>query len=367
MRKVSVIVPVYREGFYFINSINNLLSSKVLEELIMIIDNPSPEFYSKVKSIKCSKLKIIVNEERTGKVSALNKGIELAKGDIVLFLDADVSVPDKQFLEKIVYMMSECDVLDIKSEIEPKGFLGKMMYYEYLSFNIASWLFCKMLKKIPAVNGAAFAVKRHSLTEVGSFRRVVSEDLDWGLRAFKKNLKVMYTKEAYVKVEPLSSWRKWLEQRKRWAFGFAEWLFNNLKDIIVTLIKYPFIVIPAAIMAVPSISILVLDFIVSDEIVLKIASFILIPLIAKTGFSLLPLIMTINIALALKETLVLFSSFAMTAVITGVLAKHLGYRFRIHEYAVYYFIYSLAWLLILVSAVFCYFLTRKIPRLDWKV
>jgi len=264
-------------------------------------------------------------------------------------------------------MMNRCDVLDIKKEIEPKGLLGKMMYYEYLSFNIASWLFCKMLKKIPAVNGAAFAVKRHSLAKVGSFRRVVSEDLDWGFRAFKKNLKITYTKEAYVKVEPLISWRKWFEQRKRWAFGFAEWLVNNLKDILATLIKYPFVVIPGVLMAVPSISILVLDFIVSDEIVLKMASLILIPLIAKTGFSLLPLIMTFNIVLALKEALVLFSSFVISAIITGILAKRLGYRFKIHEYAVYYFMYSLAWLLILVSAVFCYFLTRKIPRLDWKV
>jgi len=365
---VSVVVPVYRDGSFLLDSLENILSSNSLSEVVLVVDEPTPTFLKKLNSLKnFPKLKIVVNSTRNGKVSALNEGVKLTRGNILLFLDSDVSIPENGFVDKLVKEMDGYDIVDIKKEIVPEGFLGKMMYYDYLSFNIASWLFCRLLKRLPAINGAAFAVKRRGFDEVGFFNRVVSEDLDWGFRAFRRKLRVKYAYNICVKVKPITSWRKWFEQRKRWAFGFSEWFVKNFKEILATLIRYPFIVIPCSIMALPSISIILLDFLVNDEIVLKMLSIFFITTVTKIGLPFLPIAVSVNIALALKEALILTASFTVSSAATGVIAKKLGYKFKLHEYAVYYFTYSLAWLMILLSALLCYTVTRKIPKLDWKV
>ena len=86
----------------------------------------------------------------------------MSSGGVLLFLDSDVGIPDNpDYLRKIVMKMEHTDVLDIKKRvIKDKSFLSKMAYYEYLTFNISSWIASRFMHKCPAVNGAAFAIKR---------------------------------------------------------------------------------------------------------------------------------------------------------------------------------------------------------------
>ena len=170
-------------------------------------------------------VQFIVNKERIGKANALNSTVKLSTGKVLLFLDSDVGIPnDPDYLRKIIMEMQHTDILDIKKKVtKDKSFLSKMAYYEYLTFNISSWLASRYMHKCPAV-GAAFAIKREIFEKVHGFRKVVAEDIDIATRAFLEDSSFAYSHDVEVENEVHSDWKKWFHQRRRWAIGQALWL-----------------------------------------------------------------------------------------------------------------------------------------------
>ena len=139
-------------------------------------------------------LKFIVNKQRIGKANALNNTTKLSSGKVLLFLDSDVQIShDTDFLRKIIMELQNADVVDIKKRVtKDKSFLSRMAYYEYFTYNVSAWLSSKYMHKCPAVNGAAFAIKRETYEKVGGFHRVVAEDIDIATRAFLQDSSFAY-------------------------------------------------------------------------------------------------------------------------------------------------------------------------------
>ncbi len=105
LTSVSVGIPAYNEEsniIFLINSIlNQKLSGIILNEIIIVCDGCTDKTVSLVKSLKNNKIKLIVNSERQGKVSSMNKMIKIANGDILIVLDADILPADNNFLVNI--------------------------------------------------------------------------------------------------------------------------------------------------------------------------------------------------------------------------------------------------------------------------
>ena len=122
------------------------------------------EFSEKIKTLENDNVKFIVNKERIGKANALNSTVKLSSGKVLLFLDSDVQISgDPDFLRKIIMEIQHVDILDIKKKVSKgKSFLSRMAYYEYFTFNVSAWLSSRYMHKCPAVNGAAFAIKRET-------------------------------------------------------------------------------------------------------------------------------------------------------------------------------------------------------------
>lgn len=169
----------------------------------------------------------------------LNEASKILEGDIILFLDADVKIVTKDFLERIVDEMEGIDLLDIKKKVLRDSFLAKITYYHYLCNNIANWLFSTNLRKCLAFNGAAFAIGREFFEKLGGFQRVVTEDLDLGIRSFLEDYRFKHTEEVEVFTAVPPTWKQWYKQRKRWGIGIALWIKNYFKDLAKTTVKFP--------------------------------------------------------------------------------------------------------------------------------
>lgn len=116
MPKVSVVMPVYNtKTEYFKEAIESILGQSFQDFELIIVDNGSENYIKDiVKSYKDKKIKYLKIEKNQGPAVARNKGIELAKGEYVAFIDSDdISLPKR--LEKQVAF------LDNNSEI---GCLG---------------------------------------------------------------------------------------------------------------------------------------------------------------------------------------------------------------------------------------------------
>lgn len=103
--KLSVIIPMYNEDKVINDCILSLAAQTYTpDEVIVIDDGSTDESTSKVLKLKkdITELTIILCEQKhTGSGAARNLGNKNAKGDILIFVDADMTF-DSHFLEKLV-------------------------------------------------------------------------------------------------------------------------------------------------------------------------------------------------------------------------------------------------------------------------
>jgi cellulose synthase/poly-beta-1,6-N-acetylglucosamine synthase-like glycosyltransferase len=269
---------------------------------------------------------------------------------VLLFLDSDVGIPtDPDYLRKIVMEMQHADVLDIKKKVtKDKSFLSKMAYYEYLTFNISSWLASRYMHKCPAVNGAAFAIKRDIFEKVHGFRKVVAEDIDIATRAFLEDSSFAYSHDVEVENDVHSNWQKWFTQRRRWAIGQALWLKDWYKPLAKKFIKKPQIVLPSLFFLYPSVAVFLLSAFIPSLWMYN--SLLVFSLFLSVKFNIALPIFLLSLATAdlLKILLISMSGFALTAAVFYGFSRKLGFKIKIHELFVYYFFYSSIWMIIIV-------------------
>ena len=87
---VSVIIPAYNCGKYISKTIESVLAQDVSLE-ILIINDCSPEPIDEIIEKYCVRDNVfyIKNEKNLGVAETRNKGVKLARGEYVAFLDSD--------------------------------------------------------------------------------------------------------------------------------------------------------------------------------------------------------------------------------------------------------------------------------------
>lgn len=97
--KLSVVIPCYNEEKRFEKSIDYFLrylkNQKYMWELIMVNDGSNDRTLSlmQLAADKNKKVKVITYKKNHGKGYAIKKGVQQAKGKIILFSDLDQAVP----------------------------------------------------------------------------------------------------------------------------------------------------------------------------------------------------------------------------------------------------------------------------------
>lgn len=366
---ISIFIPVYKESEQVEDVLAKLASQNVEKEIFVTVDEATEMFKQKVSKLSFTNTQFIFNKERMGKTNALNKTFELSSGKVLLFLDSDVGIPnDPDYLRKIIMDLQRCDVLDIKKRvIKDKSFLSKMAYYEYLTFNISAWLASRYMHKCPAVNGAAFAIKRQTFEKIGGFHKVVAEDIDIATRAFLQDSTFAYTHNIEVQNVVHSDWKKWFTQRRRWSIGQALWLTDWYKPLARRFAKKPQVFLPSLFFLYPSIAVFFLSAVIPSLWMYNGLLVFSLFLSIKFNIALPVFLLSLSTADALKVLLISMSGFALTATIFYGFSRKLGFReIKLHELFVYYFVYSSIWLMIVVAGHIQVIALRKKAGPDWK-
>lgn len=107
---ITVGIPAYNEEKNIGNLLKTLLSQNdsnyVLQEIIVASDGSSDKTAAIVKKIKDRRVTIIDDGKRRGKSVRLEQIMQKFTSDILIFLDADVTITNKQLLKKIVTKFS---------------------------------------------------------------------------------------------------------------------------------------------------------------------------------------------------------------------------------------------------------------------
>lgn len=115
--QASVIIPVYNEGKYLVNLIYTINKSPYIKEVIVVDDGSDTEHSQLYKNIQG--IRLVRHHKNLGKTSALKTGMKYASSDYVLVMDGDLTGIETNYIDRLIAVASNYDILLIIRGGEP--------------------------------------------------------------------------------------------------------------------------------------------------------------------------------------------------------------------------------------------------------
>jgi len=221
--KISIITPSYNQGEFIEQTILSVLNQTYKNIEYILVDGGSSDNTMEIIDCYKDRIDIVIHEKDKGQSDAINKGFNLATGELVGWINSD----DLLYLdcvEKIVELYCKY----------PDG----SIYYPIIldCIDREGKLLCKSIRNIP--NRNYLLNKNYSINQQGSFYNnqlvkkigylddsiYYSMDLDLWLRLLNENNKI-YSYESHA----LSAFRIWEDTKTtRGAIHFLK----NTKEVL---------------------------------------------------------------------------------------------------------------------------------------
>lgn len=231
---VSVIVPARNEENNIASCVESLASNTYPSNLfeIIIIDDRSTDSTSNIlKELlkKHANLKIITikndgDKNLKGKPGALQAGIDISKGEILLMTDADCIVGPK-WVETIVGVFSDpvVDLVPSYTLIKAEGAFNTAQATEWIYMHTMA---CAGLgwNQPLGCYGNNLSIRKETYNKIGGYASIkfsVTEDLALETAVFNSGSEVRYVcdPDAAVSTLPCADLKEYINQHRRWAIG----------------------------------------------------------------------------------------------------------------------------------------------------
>lgn len=249
---VSIIVPTYNEEKVIEKRIENLVDINYPKDNyeIIVVDSGSTDSTAEIVEKLIEKhdsseptFRLVGEEERKGKASAINLGKKHAEGDIVLITDAN-SIFDKDVLKEMMPHFKNSRVGAVGGRYcvaNPENPLAaaESFYWdlEYMMRRGESALDSACL-----FHGEINAWRKDL---VGADTKMLSEDLDMCIKIRRKGYKIEYEPEAKVYEPSATTSQDQIKQRKRTSTGTIQNMFKHLGYFLPPRDLYSFLIFPS--------------------------------------------------------------------------------------------------------------------------
>jgi glycosyltransferase involved in cell wall biosynthesis len=182
---VSVVVPVWNGALTTGDTLTALLNqaSTPRDIEIIVVDNGSTDCTTEIVARYDVTL---LTERKRGASAARNRGLEHARGNIVVFLDAD-TLPTRRWLAELIAPFADSNamlaggrILDYPPRTPPERFMAQMGTFklEYTFFR----------QDFPYLSSCNLAVRRTAALAISGWDETLStaEDLDFCLRLVRR-------------------------------------------------------------------------------------------------------------------------------------------------------------------------------------
>jgi cellulose synthase/poly-beta-1,6-N-acetylglucosamine synthase-like glycosyltransferase/peptidoglycan/xylan/chitin deacetylase (PgdA/CDA1 family) len=219
---VSIIVPAFDEAVGIEGTVRSLAASSYPDFEVIVVDDGSVDGTADVVERLALPGVTVIRQPNAGKPAALNRGLEAARHDVIVMVDAD-TVFEPETLGRLVEPLADSDVGAVSGNTKVgnrRRVLGRWQHIEYvMGFNLDRRLY-DVLQCMPTVPGAAGAFRRRALDDIGGISgATLAEDTDTTLAIGRAGWRVVYAEEARAWTEAPSSIRQLWRQRFRWCYG----------------------------------------------------------------------------------------------------------------------------------------------------
>ncbi len=229
---VSVIIAAYNEETVVARTINALLLGGYPNLQIIVVDDGSKDDTSGVvaREFGDNPLIQLIRKPNGGKASALNRGLMVATGDIMVSLDADtLFAPDT--IAKLARHFADPNVGAVSGNVRVGNATNIWTIWQSLEYTTSQNFDRRgydLLNCITVVPGAVGAMRRKAVAAVGGYTHdTLAEDTDltWKLR--RSGWRIVNDNTAMAYTEAPESLKNLAKQRFRWAFGTLQCLWKH--------------------------------------------------------------------------------------------------------------------------------------------
>jgi glycosyltransferase involved in cell wall biosynthesis len=203
---ISVVVPVNNGGERFVKCLNSIVQAiPSPQEIIVVVDGGEDNSWQEAQKLG---VQVIREPVSGGPARARNRGAREATGDIILFLDADVTVPASligqvsEIFEREPKLAAVIGSYDDDPEAANFFSRYKNLLHHFTHQNASS--------RASTFWGACGAIRRHIFLAAGgfdeSYRKPSIEDIELGYRLTETGHEIKLVKSLQVK------------HLKRWGF-----------------------------------------------------------------------------------------------------------------------------------------------------
>ncbi len=221
---VSVVIPTWNEADVIENTIRNIEKSFYDKFEVIVVDDRSTDgTYEILKSLEkeYDNLKVLRKKGRKGKPQSINEAMEVAKGDIILLLDADSRI-SPEYISTHVACFSHPDINMIFTDFEPYNYKPgniahkvQEMFFSFVKDVIYSNIFIRM---IFMGNGVFFRRKVFDkLLPIDPTTLV--DDFTMASKLAKMKVVEYFSIYPWVSIQYVNSLKELWKQHMRWYYG----------------------------------------------------------------------------------------------------------------------------------------------------
>ncbi|MDB5680366.1 MAG: polysaccharide deacetylase, partial [Sphingomonas bacterium] len=231
-RFVTVMIPAFNEEAVIERSIRTVLASTDVRIEVIVIDDGSADRTSAIVAAAFAdepRVRLLTLENG-GKARALNRGLDLAQGEIVIALDADTQF-EPTTIARLARWFADPALGAVAGNAKVGNRVNLVTRWQALEYVTAQNLERRALSSLNAmmvVPGAVGAWRLAAIRQVGGYPHdTLAEDQDLTIAIQRARWRVTYDQYAVAWTESPETFRGLAKQRFRWAYGTLQCLWKH--------------------------------------------------------------------------------------------------------------------------------------------
>ncbi|CAN5522321.1 glycosyltransferase [soil metagenome] len=231
---VTIVVPAYNEAAGIADAVTSLAAGDYPNLRVIVIDDGSTDDTAALAAGLGLDNVTVVRQSNRGKPAALNHGVALADGEIIVTVDGD-TVFEAHTVRWLVQPFTDPTVGAVSGNTKVanrRGILGRWQHIEYvMGFNLDRRMY-ELARCMPTVPGAIGAFRRSVLIDAGGLSDdTLAEDTDLTMAIGRAGWHVVYEQRARAWTEAPATLRELWKQRYRWSYGTMQAMWKHRSSL----------------------------------------------------------------------------------------------------------------------------------------